>query len=615
MTSGWAVLAAAVGLTVACSQNAFADPLPAESFLYQLRNVDLAAVAASPYKVVILDTTRDGTPGGAWTPQELTDLKAAGKIALAVISVGQADSSRAYWNPAWIDPETPELHPDWLGTEVNGQPGFYRVQYWKSAWQQILMGDPLAVVDQAVAQGFDGIVLDGVNAYQYWGPQGKLPSLSRNDDAVPDMVGLVATIADYVRALTGNPEFYVVPQNGGDLVASDAHLANISGIVAEATWFSGDKRQKTRITRTVVPQLDRVRNAGKPVFTLESLSFDKYIDIFFDRSESKGFVPLVSTPERDVLPALAKHPVGAPVLFAPESPPMNADAYPNQPPQFVWSNASQTGVTYRIRLSGSAAREQVYTFPKTGNFNGTSYTPLASEWRAILRLARNNGSGAVYWWVTTVNPDGSLRSSPASTLYRMHPSITTTIFWAGAQVDQTSSGWDRSASAWDSDWVSHFGGVDDPLMRSSDPSHPYWPAFPPLENPFYVALPYNDFTPSGSRRPNFADVIPWARFNSYGPTESAVKNRWVKITHDAATCYAQWEDVGPTQIYDFRYVFGTSKPRNKNDLNAGVEVSPALRLCLGIDTIGATNWRFVFDDETVPDGPWSEIVTTSQITP
>src|SRR5262249_26148919 len=110
-------------------------------------------------------------------------------------------------------------------------------------------------------------------------------------------------------------------------------------------------------------------------------------------------------------------------------------------------------------------------------------------------------------------------------------------------------------------------------------------------------------------------IVPWAAFQQYGPLESAVKNRWVKITHNGATCYAQWEDVGPWQTYDFRYVFGTSRPRNQENLGAGMEVSPAVRDCLGVQSISATDWRFLYDDETLPDGPWSEVETTSQITP
>jgi hypothetical protein len=152
-------------------------------------------------------------------------------------------------------------------------------------------------------------------------------------------------------------------------------------------------------------------------------------------------------------------------------------------------------------------------------------------------------------------------------------------------------------------------GTDDPFNRNG-----YWPAgFTPLENPFYVALPYDDLDDSGNRRDNVADVIPWAKTQTFAPTVSIAKNRWVKITANGNTCYAQWEDVGPFNTNDVRYVFGTARPRNRVNNHAGLDVSPAVQTCLGIPyDITPTSWRFVEASE-VPTGPWLQIVTTSQL--
>lgn len=616
MTKTWAVILIAGAIAgVAAAQVSAAASLPEGSFLYQIRNVDPMAVAQSAYAIAIIDPSRDGTAAGDWTPQEIADLKASGKVVLAVVRIGEAESSRSYWNPAWVAPETPELHPSWLGDEDPSRPGIYRVKYWDPAWLQVLIGSPDAFVDRTLAQGFDGIVLEGVDAYLFWGPQGRLPSGERQATAASDMIALVQAVAAYARLASGNPDLVVMPENGLDLLASDAYIATVSGALAEAIWFDVDRRQKSRYTRTAVPLLDRVRAAGKPVLVVDYPNADKNIDTFYDRAESKGYVPLATAAARDVLADHPRHPAGLPASLALKTPGANSDAYPGTLPQFTWSDAGEATRTYRIRFSGSAALQQVFTFPKTGELTDRSYTPTASEWRGILRLARYNSSGAIYWWVTAhEGSTNTLRSSSAQTLYRMHPDVPTTIFWVGADAGEAGP-LSRATSAWDSDWVTHFGGIDDPFARSLDPLHPYWPSFTPLENPFYVALPYDDFTSSGVRRPNVASIVPWAAFADYGPLESAVKNRWVKITYGAATCYAQWEDAGPWGMYDFRYVFGSMRPRNKENFGAGMEVSPALSACLGVSTITATNWRFVYDDEAIPDGPWNEVVTTSQITP
>ena len=44
----------------------------------------------------------------------------------------------------------------------------------------------------------------------------------------------------------------------------------------------------------------------------------------------------------------------------------------------------------------------------------------------------------------------------------------------------------------------------------------------------------------------------------------------------------------------------------------GLDVSPAVRDYLGLSGMNRTVWQFV-DASKVPDGPWKQVVTTSQI--
>jgi len=43
-----------------------------------------------------------------------------------------------------------------------------------------------------------------------------------------------------------------------------------------------------------------------------------------------------------------------------------------------------------------------------------------------------------------------------------------------------------------------------------------------------------------------------------------------------------------------------------------LDVSPAVRDFLSLSDIDVVNWQFI-DFSDVPDGPWTEIITTSQI--
>ncbi len=180
--------------------------------------------------------------------------------------------------------------------------------------------------------------------------------------------------------------------------------------------------------------------------------------------------------------------------------------------------------------------------------------------------------------------------------YPLHENITATVFWVGEKGNEKS--------AWDSKWLEHYGGVDDYENRDG-----YLPSqFVPSENPFYFALPYNDFE-NGRRKNNAYNIIYWADEKKWHKYESMCKNRWIKIIYKKKVAYAQWEDVGPYEIDDRDYVFANQPPLSQN---AGLDVSPAVRDYLGLTGKNNISWQFV-DYKNVPDGPWKEIITSSQI--
>lgn len=216
--------------------------------------------------------------------------------------------------------------------------------------------------------------------------------------------------------------------------------------------------------------------------------------------------------------------------------------------------------------------------------------------------------------IATTTPPVATTTPPVATStsqYPLHKNITSTVFWVGEPQGGGSSE-DNALSAWDDEWQKDFGGFDDPANRNG-----YYPVgVTPKENPFYLDLPYNDFNDNGNRKANAKLVVPWASEKTWGAEESMMKNRWVKLIKDGVTCYGQIEDAGPYQYDDYAYVFGTSLPKSKLANNAGLDVSPALRDCLKF--VGLNNdsnrvdWQFVSAAE-VPSGPWSQIITTSQI--
>jgi hypothetical protein len=180
-----------------------------------------------------------------------------------------------------------------------------------------------------------------------------------------------------------------------------------------------------------------------------------------------------------------------------------------------------------------------------------------------------------------------------------------TTFWVGEPAGEDNGDISNAASTWDEHWQEHFGGVDDPRHRNG--WHPA--GFTPRENPFYVALPYNDLDDNGEVKASAA-AIPWGAARVEG--QSVVKNRWLHIVSSDKSVYAQWEDAGPFGEDDFAYVFGDAAPKNKINQSAGIDASPAVRDYLGLDDLTPVSWQFV-DQAAVPPGPWLDIITTSGV--
>jgi len=191
-------------------------------------------------------------------------------------------------------------------------------------------------------------------------------------------------------------------------------------------------------------------------------------------------------------------------------------------------------------------------------------------------------------------------SSRTSTLrYPWKTNIVTTVFWIGEQPTANNPV-PNNKSSWDANWTSSYGGYDSP-----DPSNRrnYVPvSFVPRENPFYVALPYNDVT-HGQFKPEAALVIPWFKQSFTEQGKSVCKDRWIAVRKGNRICYAQWEDCGPFRTDHFQYVFQNERPKPNLNRGAGLDVSPAVRDYLGLQNTDVTDWQFVEVRDVAP-GPW-----------
>jgi hypothetical protein len=185
--------------------------------------------------------------------------------------------------------------------------------------------------------------------------------------------------------------------------------------------------------------------------------------------------------------------------------------------------------------------------------------------------------------------------------YPWKKGIVTTVFWIGEKPSPNNPV-PNHKSSWDAKWAENYGGTDTPDRNSR--TNQFIPiGFIPRQNPFYVALPYNDLTSKGHKT-EAKQVIPWFNKEYEGPGKSVCKGRWIAIRKGDRVCYAQWEDSGPFRTDNWEYVFGPERPLPNLNKGAGLDISPAVRDFLDLDETDVTEWKFV-DFDQVPSGPWA----------
>ena len=142
-----------------------------------------------------------------------------------------------------------------------------------------------------------------------------------------------------------------------------------------------------------------------------------------------------------------------------------------------------------------------------------------------------------------------VRKAMAAERYPWKTNIITTIFWIGEDLGKARA--PRVTSAWDANWVTNYGGYDNPDPRARRNYIPI--AFVPRQNPFYCSLPYNDVNDDGRFKPEASLVIPWFKRAYSGEGQSVCRHRWLAIRKGNRICCAEWEDCGPFRTDDFQY--------------------------------------------------------------
>ena len=265
----------------------------ARSWGYQLQHLDVATLAASPYDVLVIDYSRDGSDAGALRRRELEALKVkpdgTRRRILAYMSIGEAETYRFYWRWTWGGHWSTDwlgwfLGPAWKGRLNQDWGGNYAVRYWDESWQRIILG-PDGYLERVLAAGFDGVYLDKIDSSIERIAKGR-PS------AKDDMRAFVMRIAERGRAT--DPGFLVVPQNGEELLGSAPYRATIDALGKEDLLFGEFKEKQANPPEVIekrVRMLKLLTAEGKPVLAVEYIDDAATIEDARRRLSELGFVP------------------------------------------------------------------------------------------------------------------------------------------------------------------------------------------------------------------------------------------------------------------------------------------------------------------------------------
>ena len=281
-----------------------------ESWGYQLqgrngKTLKVEELSRSDFDLLVVDFANGERP---WTKSEVLALQrkpdGSRRLVLAYLSIGEAEDYRFYWKKKWK-----KHRPSFLAAANKEWKGNYKVRYWRSEWQRIIIGDADSddsYLDQIVEAGFDGAYLDIVDAYEFFGPDGEVPERPK---AAEDMCKLVARLANRARRHHKKTEFLIVPQNGSGILdelpkkMAKAYLSTIDAIGAEDTFYYGGEEHNNplRPQRQTIENLVRFSEHGNLVLAVDYLTRSKEAANFVRLAREKKFIPYVGERELDRL--------------------------------------------------------------------------------------------------------------------------------------------------------------------------------------------------------------------------------------------------------------------------------------------------------------------------
>lgn len=269
------------------------------SWGYQLQDLDIEQSAASPFDLLVVDASKDGSAARQLTSAEVARLqrKADGsrRLVLAYASIGEAESYRPYWDETWKTSP-----PEWLLHENCDWAGNYAVRFWHREWQRLMYGTDGAYLDRIQQQGFDGIYIDKCDVFEDLRTHAPGIAAAR-PQMEEDMVAFVRGISRHLKSR--DRSFLVVMQNAEALLGHAGLMAAIDAVAKEELIYGVDGTERPNDAEEIKwsrSSLDRARLAGKPVLVVEYLGTQDKVVRAARLTRDFGYVLYVAPRDRQL---------------------------------------------------------------------------------------------------------------------------------------------------------------------------------------------------------------------------------------------------------------------------------------------------------------------------
>lgn len=257
-------------------------------YIIQIQRARANRLAPTAYDLVIADIALSGS--SRENIEALRHSEGGEKLVVAYMSIGQAATFQYYWQTEWR--RDSEFWPHWADEPDGTWAGDVWVQYWDPDWQEIILTGEDAYIDRIIDMGFDGVLLDRVDAATYYEEE------KGRDTAYAEMVDFVMAIA--AHAEERSPGFGVFTINGEDIplrYPESGYMEAVTGVLVESLHYGYPRDNEPSYedwTAQREAMLDQWVDAGNLVLVVDYTLRPEQIEDAYTRSWEHGYIPYAS---------------------------------------------------------------------------------------------------------------------------------------------------------------------------------------------------------------------------------------------------------------------------------------------------------------------------------